>query len=505
MLSDINLYWHNYRYMAYEKELAHREVINLLKPYDILSTKGGLRVTGKISDESLYRLVYFREFQANDVVHPTLQNILEKSVATNGTHNKQSTRYSVHGLHEYKGKFNPQIVRSILNILDASPTAVVFDPFCGSGTTLVECTHVKNNAVGCDINPLAVLISNAKLQALTVPANNLSSCFQNILKHYSATILKWNKEEKETERVKYLQSWFYPEILKQIECLKASVLDNTIEWQNIFFVLISDLLREYSLQEPKDLRIRRRYSPMPTRPIIEAIQKKGEQFFKNLEATQNVIGVNNIESHAYITDSRIIGDNPMGWNFQPLYDVAITSPPYVTALPYIDMQRLSIIWLGLCKPSEIGITEARLTGSREYANGEQKNWSESLARNDHHLPEDVYEYCLILKKAISSNDGFRRVAVPSLLYRYLSDMQKVFYNVINIVKKGSPFALVVGHNHTILGGMRFDIDTPNLLKRIAENCGWTHHESIILQTYQRYGIHMTNAVRSEELLILRKP
>jgi site-specific DNA-methyltransferase (cytosine-N4-specific) len=107
-------------------------------------------------------------------------------------------------------------------------------------------------------------------------------------------------------------------------------------------------------------------------------------------------------------------------------------------------------------------------------------------------------------KALSSNDGFRRQAVPSLLYRYLVGMRNMFTEVRSCLKPASPFALVVGHNHTILGGKRFDIDTPDLLRRIAIQCNWKHEESIPLQAYQRYSIHKNNAVAAETLLILRK-
>jgi len=83
---------------------------------------------------------------------------------------RQSTRYSVHGLHEYKGKFNPQIVRATANLLrlGLDRKAQILDPFCGSGTSLVEAAHMGWDALGTDINPLAILISNAKIQALKI-------------------------------------------------------------------------------------------------------------------------------------------------------------------------------------------------------------------------------------------------------------------------------------------------------------------------------------------------
>lgn len=71
------------------------------------------------------------------------------------------------------------------------------------------------------------------------------------------------------------------------------------------------------------------------------------------------------------------------------------------------------------------------------------------------------------------------------------------------MKPRAPFALIVGHNHTVLGGIRYGINTPAHLAVIAEKVGWTLEESIELQTYHRYGYHMSNSVGAETLLILR--
>jgi site-specific DNA-methyltransferase (cytosine-N4-specific) len=72
-----------------------------------------------------------------------------------------------------------------------------------------------------------------------------------------------------------------------------------------------------------------------------------------------------------------------------------------------------------------------------------------------------------------------------------------------LVKPGSPFALIIGGNHTVLGGSRFEIETPAHLANIASSRGWQHVETIPLQTYKRYGLHMSNSTNTEALVILR--
>ena len=60
-------------------------------------------------------------------------------------------------------------------------------------------------------------------------------------------------------------------------------------------------------------------------------------------------------------------------------------------------------------------------------------------------------------------DGFRKQAVPVLLYRYFVDMKKMFHNTYNLMKTGGKYGLIVGNNKTTIGGSRRVIDTPYLL------------------------------------------
>lgn len=500
----MELKFHQYKYYPYERELAIRELISVLEPDSFEIKKHSVVLEGPNNIENVARLVYFQSVRREDDQEDevlTLQAKLEKGSGKQSK--RQSTRYSVHGLHEYKGKFNPQVVRSILNVLKVPQGGRVLDPFCGSGTSLAECTHMGMQAVGVDINPLAVFIANAKISALSIPHTVFLSEFNSIIARFTSRSELQNIQPNKDERRQYLESWFELDVLSDMEALHDSILKCAEkECIPVFLVIASNLLREYSLQDPGDLRIRRRDTPTPEMPLIHAFEQEALSFISRLQEVQGVVGVHPKVSKAVLSDSRGLVEISAELG---QFDCAITSPPYATALPYIDTQRLSLVWLSLIPPSEILPLESRLVGSREIRGGNKKALLVDLIENTSGLPQTQADYCLKLQNALGEKDGFRRQAVPLLLYRYFVSMAAVFTSVSQSVKSGAPFALIVGSNHTILGGTRFDIDTPAHLAQLAEHYGWIHEETFPLQTYQRYGYHMNNAVSSEGLIILRKP
>ena len=498
-----NINWHSYRYFPYEKSFAFRELSTLpgirrleIKP-DAVSVSFAQHAA-----KNLNKLVYFSDYTFSTGEHGrTLQAKLENGLAQNSNTKRQSTRYGVHGLHEYKGKFNPQIVRGILNAYCLKKESRILDPFCGSGTTLVESNISGFRATGWDMNPFAVYLTNAKLSAMHCNPLKIRSLSDKILAAYDMGI-STNIDMSNT-RSKYLSKWFPEENLAIIESLRFIIENEAGNTAPLFLIILSDILRDYSLQEPSDLRIRRRKSHMPKISIRERLES---EFAKKLDAIQSAFEAHGpvcSEARAILADGRNWDDLTSAGISENTFDFALTSPPYATALPYIDTQRLSLVWLGLIDPTSIRTAEEALIGSREASNANLLSLADSLSRNDTNLPSEAFEYCKLLQKHVGDDDGFRRKAVPSLLYRYFSDMTCTFTTVKRVIKHDGIYALVVGTNRTTLGGTQFNIDTPRFLARIAEHQGWSILELLPLQTYKRYGLHSANAVQDEILIVLK--
>lgn len=500
---EINLYWHNYKFFPYEKRFAVREVQSLLEPKQLREFEDRLLISGSKNSDSINKLVYFSHAEIERETIPTLQFQFENGSGANNRQKRQNTRYSVHGLHEYKGKFNPQVVRSLFNIYNVKSGDNILDPFCGSGTTLVESAHDNISASGTDINPLAVFIANAKIDALGISSAEIAKSKDILFKKYQAIKNKFILDDSD-QRIQYLKSWFPIEVLMEMEALRLSALKLADSVRNIFLIIISNQLRDYSFQEPSDLRIRRRFSPFPEIPFIQQIKASIDSFVFNIKEFQTSFDPIKSLNKAFNSDVKYSKQVPAFAN-DNTYDFAITSPPYATALPYIDTQRLSLVWLNLISAKAIKSLESDLIGSRDFkAKSEQQKWQAYMEKNEYCLPAEIHSFCIDLNSKLKPNEGFRKKALPSLLYRYFNEMGLAFKEVHRLLKKEKYFCLIVGHNHTSIGGQRTDIDTPKFLSYIGKQIGFNVHEIIELDAYQRYGLNSSNAVQKESLIVFKK-
>lgn len=513
MRIEVRLFWHDYRYFPYERVFARREAERALGCATSEFSDGLRARVGRVPWSRLQRLTYFKAIETSRRRLVPTQTLLEagarRSVAgANGTTRigRQSTRYSAHGLHEYRGKFNPQVVRAIGNILGIRPGQWVLDPFCGSGTTLLEAAHLGWNAVGLDMNPLGVAIANAKLGALRMGPIELRETADRLAKRLEG--LLFPPTRKQLPNSEYLQRWFDPEVLQHLAQIVAAIEASPPRLRGLLRIALSDICREISHQDPGDLRIRRRTdgvdadSVIPTfvrslRTKVEAIAR-ARDVLDRIEGTQRaIIGDSRRRAGGL---SRAISRCP-----ERMFDAVITSPPYATALPYIDTQRLSLCLLGLVDSRGLRELEAEVIGTREISNKRRTQLEAEILQQSNALPSAVQRFCVHLLQSINiETDGFRRLNVPALVYQYMRDMSSVLREVWRSIKPGAPFAMVVGPNRTALGGADIQIETPRLVAEIAAHCRWIVEETVPLDAYQRFDIHARNSIRVESLLILRR-
>ena len=502
-MSETILNWHDYSYFPYEKEFALREAKLAIGSNKINSSTRGIILKAICDINSLKRLTYFSSIDTLEGRIPTQQALFETNNAQKVT-TRQQTRYSSHGMHEYKGKFNPQVVRSLINILGISPGDKVLDPFCGSGTTLLECKHSGVSATGFDLNPLAIQIAKAKVDMLDVDHKKLLAEWGGLWNQFTSRRHEF-QIKKETTRTEYLKKWMPEQYFLDYELLLELCNELPEKTSNIFKVVASNRIRDFSYQDPADLRIRKRKDKVPKQNIHDILTKDFTGLLEKVIHAKKILDNNSkpVEISAYCADSKLLVNKDKLKKNKPSFTAVITSPPYATALPYIDTQRLSLVWFNLCGPTDIHVLDSALVGSREFNSLTKGDWMNALNNNTDKLSHYLYEYCLELQKNLGPTDGFRRQAMPPLMYRYLVDMRDIFSSLLTQVVPGGKVAMIVGYNHTVLGGKKIEIKTPDLLVEAAKNAGWELVENTPLESYQRYGIHHKNSVAKEALIVVK--
>ncbi|PXF56378.1 MAG: hypothetical protein C4B59_16995 [Candidatus Methanogaster sp.] len=129
----------------------------------------------------------------------------------------------VHRLHPYLGKFIPQLVEIFLRKYFTSGQ-IVLDPFCGSGTTLVQANELGINAVGCDVSSFNVLLCRVKTARydLTRARREVLDILERVrlatqLDANQLTLWPVESTLPELSNVdnEYLREWFAPQALHE--------------------------------------------------------------------------------------------------------------------------------------------------------------------------------------------------------------------------------------------------------------------------------------------------
>lgn len=87
-----------------------------------------------------------------------------KIVSSNQT--RSPNQYLTHWIYPYKGKYHPQMIRALLNVIGSKKGEVILDPFIGSGTTALECQLLGIDCIGIDVSKVCLLVSKVKTESL---------------------------------------------------------------------------------------------------------------------------------------------------------------------------------------------------------------------------------------------------------------------------------------------------------------------------------------------------
>jgi len=117
-----------------------------------------------------------------------------------------STGYATHGLFPYRGKFHPQLIKALLNIIGVKKGDTVLDPMCGSGTTNIEASLMGINSYAIDLSPFCQFMTKVKYESLTIKKdilNDISNKAEQLFNFFNVTDVKISlKKINDPEKLK---------------------------------------------------------------------------------------------------------------------------------------------------------------------------------------------------------------------------------------------------------------------------------------------------------------
>lgn len=248
---------------------------------------------------------------------------------------KRKNNEYTHGIHPYHAKFIPSVPREFIKKYTKENDSVL-DPFCGSGTTLLECMLLNRYSCGVDISYLAYLISKAKTELIVI--KKLNNYYDFLLQN-----LETNKKYK-TISFENKGIWYTKKTLKILDGLYDGI--NRIKnekYRIIFEVLFSSILK--TVCNKRDVWNNGYVADniLPNKEYNGDALKVFKLKYKQLLDSYEELNEKNIK-RKYIP--KIKNCRIQDFKSSIKFDAVVTSPPYPFAVDFVRYYRLSYYWLG---------------------------------------------------------------------------------------------------------------------------------------------------------------
>lgn len=322
----------------------------------------------------------------------------------------------IHSLHWYPATYVSAIPGTLIGHLSA-PGDLVLDPFCGSGTTGVEAIRLGRRYIGIDNNPVATLISHAKI-AFPVPSE-FSRCLDQVVRE--AQRLSSKELKSNHPHFAELVDWYHPQTLHEITCiLKAIVEVDEDRLKDCLLAVLSGVLKNCSSQGRHWGWVCDNVKPKKTEIVYRAAfsifmnasnDYINASMFSLDEAYANTPGQDRSRVRARGRLLREDSVSAMSKIRKNSVRLLVTSPPYYGVADYVKSQRLTYLWFDIPQLDHLSLGFKCFEKLRSTEAGARSN----RTRHDSHQ-------------------------------RYLSFMERFFSAANRVVMEDGHMALVVGES-----------------------------------------------------------
>ena len=338
---------------------------------------------------------------------------LNENLLMDSVKNAKNTTYLTHNFHPFPAKFIPHLPQILIKEF-SKPGDMVFDPFCGSGTTLVEAILLNRQSIGTDINPISILASKVK----STPLN--PSEINNIRKY----LLFLENVDLDTDFSQSIPEfhgrdhWFMEHVQNELAMLRTTIKEHTKAKSNARFFLdlaFSSIVNVVSNQD-SDTRYAAIEKDIPIGKPTSLLIKRANSMLQRMEDFVNKI--QDTTASSVLADSRQLEfiDNSS-------IDLLVTSPPYANTYDYYLYHKHRMNWLEL-------------------------NWKNAMkdeigSRNNHSSKKEEID-------------------------TYITSMQQSFVHFARIMKPGAFAILIIGDS--VIRDVLYKAD--EIVRNIAEPLGF---------------------------------
>jgi DNA methylase len=302
----------------------------------------------------------------------------------------------VHRLHPYLGKFVPQLAETLLR-RSLAAGALVYDPFAGSGTTLVEANALGIDAIGADVSAFNCLLMRVK-----VGAHDLAALRRDLDRALAAP-------PADPPASEWLARWYAPRALRDLAGF-CTAIPGSAEPETVM-VVASRAARSARLAAHHDL-------DMPRAPVHEPYAchkhrrtcrpvERADHFLRRYAADtlQRLAEFDAVRTGASVAvehaDARS-ADLPGG------IDGIVTSPPYPGLIDYHEQHRYAYELLSLADRRELELGAAAAGTARRAIAGYCEGIAEALARARPRLSRDATAAIVVNDRRALYDDIARR-------------------------------------------------------------------------------------------------
>lgn len=370
-----------------------------------------------------------------------------------------------HGFHKYPAKFIPHIPKWAINkYLSDKINKTILDPFCGSGTTLVESILAGNNTIGIDIDPLSALIS--KVKTTRVDKSELNKIAKWLIQQINTNPKGTFKPD--CERIEH---WFTIDAIEKLSAIRTLINqipelfgDNkkVRDIQDLFIVCFSSIIRRVSNADNQSQKTYVSGTKLKNPEEVYTVFLSQIKLFVERVIEFTTFTNASSKSEVIVSSSALSLKNKLS-NHQ--IDLVVTSPPYIKAVDYIYNQMVELFWIG--DLFEMQTQTKQNKKKKNYIGNKQifkKEYSKYTPYNTV-LSIDILDSKLQEIFNTDKKNGHKHSYVT---FKYFAEMEKHFVEMGLCLIPNTHYIMVVGESNV----SDIFIDTADFLIEIAERNGF---------------------------------